>query len=60
MKLEKLINWSELSRHLSGSYQNVRPNKIPKKYAKQVERLMEHLEMWERYSARKEQITTKK
>ena len=52
MDLEKLINWSELSRHLSGSYQNVRPNKIPKKYSKQVERLMEHLEMWDRYSAK--------
>ena len=54
MDLEKLINWSELSRRLSSSYQNVRPNKIPKKYAPQVERLMEHLEMWDRYTARKE------
>jgi hypothetical protein len=35
-----LIKWSELSRELSGSDNSIRPNKVPKKYQKKVDRLI--------------------
>ena len=34
--MKELINWHELSRRLSGNGQNIRPNKIPKKYQKKL------------------------
>jgi len=34
-----LINWSVLSRLLTGKKQNIRPNVIPEKYRVQVENL---------------------
>lgn len=37
---KKIINWHELSRHLSGNGQNIRPNKIPKKYQKKINRFL--------------------
>lgn len=40
MLTDKLINWHELSRRLSGNGQNIRPNAIPKKYEKKVNRLL--------------------
>jgi len=45
---ENLINWSELSRKLSGSDNSIRANKIPKKYELKVKRLLKLLELWER------------
>ena len=45
-----LIKWSELSRKLSGSDNSIRPNKVPKKYKKKVDRLIQLLEAWERWS----------
>jgi len=45
-----LINWAELSRKLSGSDNSIRPNKVPKKYKKKVDRLIQLLEAWERWS----------
>lgn len=45
--MEKLINWHELSRILSGNGQNIRPNKIPKKYEEKVIKLIVALELWE-------------
>jgi hypothetical protein len=41
-----LINWGELSRHLSGSRQNIRKNKIPKRYKDKVEKLIKLIEKW--------------
>ena len=45
-----LIKWSELSRKLSGSDNSIRPNKIPKKYKKKVERLIKLLESWKSWA----------
>lgn len=45
--MKDLINWHELSRILSSNGQNIRPNKIPKKYEKKVNRLLKILEEWE-------------
>ena len=45
-----LIKWSELSRKLSGSDNSIRPNKIPKKYQKKEDRLIQLLETWERWA----------
>ena len=46
----KIIKWSELSRKLSGSDNSIRPNKVPKKYQKKVDRLIQLLEVWERWA----------
>jgi len=46
----ELINWHELSRKLSGNGQNIRPNKIPKKYERKVKRLLLLLKLWERWA----------
>ena len=45
-----LIKWAELSRKLSGSDNSIRPNKIPKKYERKVERLILLLKLWERWA----------
>jgi len=47
-----LIKWSELSRKLSGSDNSIRPNKIPKKYERKVNRLLLILDLWERWANR--------
>tara|TARA_R110000850_G_scaffold49537_4_gene122165 strand:- start:743 stop:1036 length:294 start_codon:yes stop_codon:yes gene_type:complete len=47
-----LIKWSELSRKLSGSDNSIRPNKIPKKYERKVNRLLWILDLWERWANR--------
>ena len=44
--MNKLINWHELSRILSGNGQNIRPNKIPDKYKRQVTELLTLLNDW--------------
>lgn len=46
MDIKKIINWHELSRYLSGSGQNIRPNRIPEKYKKQVETLLKKVNEW--------------
>jgi len=51
-KMKDLINWHELSRRLSGSGQNIRPNAIPKKYERKVNRLLKIIEVWERWANR--------
>lgn len=48
-----LINWHELSRRLSGSGQNIRPNAIPKKYERKVNRLLKIIEVWGRWQKNK-------
>ena len=45
-----LIKWSELSRKLSGSDNSIRPNKVPKKYERKVNRLLWILDLWERWA----------
>ena len=47
-----LIKWSELSRKLSGSDNSIRPNKVPKKYKRKVNRLLWILDLWERWANR--------
>ena len=47
-----IINWHELSRKLSGNGQNIRPNKIPKKYQRKVNRLLWILDLWDRWANR--------
>jgi hypothetical protein len=47
-----LIKWSELSRKLSGSDNSIRPNKVPNKYKKKVDRLLWILDLWERWANR--------
>jgi len=42
---KKIINWHELSRHLSGNGQNIRPNKIPKKYEKKINRFLKIIDI---------------
>jgi len=46
--MEKLINWSELSRYITGSDRNgIRANKIPKKHKEAINRLMYYLKKWD-------------
>jgi len=47
--MKKLINWAELSDHLTNSKQNIRKNQIPKKYQKKVNLLLEKIEEWNRW-----------
>ena len=49
---KNLIKWSELSRKLSGSNNSIRPNKVPKKYERKVNRLLWILDLWERWANR--------
>lgn len=45
--MEKLINWSELSRFLTdGSRGGVRSKQIPEKHKKKVEELLKFIEDW--------------
>lgn len=47
--MKEIINWQELSRRLSGNGQNIRPNKIPKKYQWKIDGLFRVLKAWERW-----------
>jgi len=46
MDAKKLINWSELSRSLSGDRTGIRTNKIPKKYQAKIRRLIKLINNW--------------
>lgn len=46
MKPEDLINWGELSRILSGSRSVVTRKRMPKKYEKQVNELLDAVSKW--------------
>ena len=46
-KSKDLINWHEVSRRLSGNGQNIRHNKIPKKYENSINRLKALVAVWE-------------
>jgi hypothetical protein len=47
MKAQDLINWAEISRLLSGARTNIRRNRIPEKYNKQVTSLINCIENWQ-------------
>lgn len=49
-KAKDLIKWNHLSRELSGSDNSIRPNKIPKKYKKKVNRLLRIITIWMKWS----------
>lgn len=44
--MEKLIVWNEVSRLLTGNIQNIRSNKVPKKYKESVKELTDFVEYW--------------
>lgn len=46
MNAEKLINWGELSRLLSGSRMTIRKNKIPEIHKEKVNELKSAIEEW--------------
>ena len=50
--MREIIKWSELSRKLSGSDNSIRPNKVPKKYERKVNRLLKLIDLWERWANR--------
>jgi hypothetical protein len=46
--MKKLINWSELSRYITGGDRNgIRANKIPKKHKKAIDLLLHYLKEWD-------------
>ena len=49
-ELKRFINWSEVSRELTGSVQNIRkdkvPDSVPKKYKEKVNSLLDMLGYW--------------
>lgn len=51
--MDKLINWTELSRNLSGHPTSIRSNKIPKKYEKQVHDLLNRIHVWAELNKKK-------
>lgn len=42
-----IINWKQVSRVLAGGTENIRSNKIPKKYEEPVKELTDFTESWE-------------
>lgn len=47
--MEKLINWSELSRFVTkGDRNGIRANKIPKKHQAKITRLLNLIEDWKK------------
>lgn len=47
--MKKLLNWSELSRHITGGDRNcIRGNKVPLKYEKTIDLLIKYLRRWEK------------
>ena len=51
MKHEKLINWSELRRRFGG---NIRPDTIPKKHRRKINKLFSLLDKWEEWVKKEE------
>ncbi len=49
--MEKLINWSELSRLITkGDRGGIRANAIPKRHEAKVKRLLKLLEEWQKWA----------
>ena len=46
-KIDKLINWGELSRQLAGSRSVVTKNRMPKKHEKKVNELRSKISEWQ-------------
>lgn len=45
-KEESLINWSVLSKLLTGTKENLRQNRIPNKHKNEVEQLLYYIKCW--------------
>ena len=45
-----LINWKQISIELSGSDNAIRKNQIPKKYKAKIDRLLNLIELWRKWS----------
>jgi hypothetical protein len=46
-KEESIINWSVVSKILTGKKENIRQNRVPKKHKKEIEQLLFYIESWE-------------
>ena len=44
--MEKLINWSELSRIITGNRNGIRCKKIPKKHIEALDKLFDDIPKW--------------
>jgi len=47
MEAKNLINWSNLSRLLTGGKESVRANRVPEKHKKQVDELLKSITDWQ-------------
>ena len=45
-KEESIINWSVVSKLLTGKKENIRQNRIPNKHKKEIEQLLYYIESW--------------
>jgi len=46
--VEQIINWAEVSKHLTNSKDAIRKNRIPKVHLKQIELLLTYIEAWKK------------
>lgn len=44
--VENLINWAEISKHLTGGSDRIRKNRIPKAHSDTIEQLFIYLQAW--------------
>lgn len=56
--LRNLVNWAELSRIITGNETYISRTRCPKKYQRQVDSLVEHIEAWAKNSAIPQAPTT--
>lgn len=47
--MDNLINWSEVSRSLTGDRTAIRSYSYPKKYEKKIKRLKQLIDLWYRW-----------
>lgn len=46
---ESLINWSEVSKLLTGNKENLRENRVPKKHEQDVNQLLYYVKSWKEH-----------
>lgn len=44
--VENLINWAEISKHLTGGSDRIRKNRVPKTHSDKIEELFIYLQAW--------------
>lgn len=44
--VENMINWAEVSKHLTGGSDRIRKNRIPKAHENKIEELLIYLQAW--------------